>query len=65
MANKKYLRERRDGSLTTKSILQPRADGTGLTTKKELMEGGFKPCKTCKTPGTCRLAGKCLKKETM
>ena len=27
--------------------------------------GGFKPCKTCKTPGTCRLAGKCLKKETM
>jgi hypothetical protein len=24
-------------------------------------KGGFKPCKTCKTPGTCSLAGKCLK----
>jgi len=40
------LRLTRDGeALTTKSLLQPRADGTGLTTDPTKMAGGGKVCR--------------------
>jgi hypothetical protein len=37
------LKPTRDGkAMTTKSLLQPRADGTGLTTNPEKMKSGGK-----------------------